>query len=251
MEWKPVLNGVRTAWDGFLDLVYPPRCLICERYDSPVVCDSCYAAFTPIPEPTCAVCGHPVQETSPCRNCDAAEESGGWGFVLARAAGIYEGPLRAGIHALKYNRCELLGPALGTHLANRCLADELLPRSVQKSLHGVLPVPIHSSRQRKRGYNQARLLAAPVAEMLGVPLLPETLLRIRKTQSQVELSAAGRRKNLQPEYFAVPNSGLIQGKNLLLIDDVMTTGTTASVCAAALRNAGAAQIYVVTLAAGG
>ena len=160
---------------------------------------------------------------------------------------IYEGPLRHAIHRLKYGRSEPLGDALGAFLANRLVADELL---VGPRPDAVVPVPIHARRLAKRGFNQAAVLAAPVAELLGVPFLPRAVVRSRKTPPQVGLSPQARRANLAGA-FAVPDAAAVAGKTLLLIDDVYTTGTTASACARALKNAGALRVDVATLAGGG
>jgi ComF family protein len=248
---RPMVRTVRQVWEGLLDLVYPPRCLICDALDEPVICARCYAAFTPVPEPPCRICGRPVEAGLPCRTCAEAAAHGGWGFDAARAAGIYWGPLREGIHHLKFRKQELLGPALGAHLAIRCLAEGLLTPDLLRGLTAVAPVPLHRSRERQRGYNQARLLAAPLAEMLGFPLLTDEVVRAQRTAAQVGSSGAARRRNITPAAFRVDWPDRVRGQGILLVDDVFTTGTTVSACASALRQAGAAKIVAVTLAAGG
>lgn len=236
---------------GLLDLLYPPRCLVCGAGGGlGTLCESCAASFTPIPAPTCPVCGRPLEGEN-CRTCATQEDSTGlsWGFDSACAAGIYVGPLRHAIHRLKYEQKELLGEPLGTFLANRLVVDRLLENAA--SIQAVAYVPMHPGRERTRGYNQARLLAEPVAAMLGVPLLTKhALVRARKFPPQVGLSPNMRRQNVTAESFAVPDKSFVQGKHLLLIDDVFTTGTTVSSCAAALKAAGAATVTVTTLAAG-
>lgn len=254
-----VVSALKAGWDGLLDLVYPPRCLLCERLDRPAVCDECAAAFTPVPEPFCPRCGRPIDEAgASCRTCrermQGAEEEEGWAFDAARACAIYEGAIRHGIHRLKYDGAEMLGEPLGAYLANRCVVGGLFPEATLRQIGAVVPVPMHPSRERARGYNQARLLAMPIAEMLGVPLLPPDLLRrTRRTPPQVRLGGAARRGNLR-EAFAVTKNGdmaAVSGKDLLLIDDVFTTGATVDACARALKDAGARSVIVVTLAAGG
>nr|CAA9253159.1 Competence protein F homolog, phosphoribosyltransferase domain; protein YhgH required for utilization of DNA as sole source of carbon and energy [uncultured Armatimonadetes bacterium] len=237
----------KLAWDGVLDLVYPPHCLVCERHARPPLCEDCTAHFAPIPEPVCAVCGRPVEGDAPCRHCAGAPEAGGWGFDTARGAAIYEGALRHAIHRFKYGRMESLGEPLGAYLANRLVADALLSPPPPDL---VIPVPIHASRERRRGFNQANVLAAPVAEMLGVPLRPGLLVRTRKTPPQVGLAPEARRSNLA-DAFTVPGASELAGRRVLLIDDVFTTGSTVSACARALKEAGAASVRVATLAAGG
>lgn len=260
------LSILKAGWDGILDLVYPPRCLLCGQLDRPAVCEECAATFEPVPEPVCPRCGRPVvEEGASCRHCrehlrvrgaGAREPADtGWAFDAARGCAIYEGAMRHGIHRLKYDGAELLGEPLGAYLANRCVVDGLLPPETLHRIGAVVPVPMHPSRERTRGYNQARLLAKPVAEMLGVSLLPaEVLRRVRKTAPQVGLGGEERQRNLR-EAFAVANhsaaSATVSGRDLLLIDDVFTTGATADACARALKEAGARSVIVVTLAAGG
>jgi ComF family protein len=239
---------VRHTASGLLDLVYPPRCLVCERSGAPVVCEECAASFVPVPEPTCAVCGRP-EEGAACGSC---ARSAPWGFDAARAAAVYAGPMRHAIHSLKYRGGENLGPALGAHLANRCAADGLLPPETLGRLDAIAAVPMHPARERRRGYNQARLLAEPMAQMMGLPLLgPDALTRVRKTAAQVGLSPEARRRNLATDAFCVPDPERVAGRHLLLIDDVFTTGTTVSACAGALKAAGAISVTVAALAAGG
>ena len=242
---------------GLLDLVYPPRCLICEAGGEPAVCDACAASFTPIPEPVCEICGRPVDVAdsgggTACRHCTAVLEAGlTWGFDRARAAAIYAGPLRHGVHRLKFDGIEGLAEPLGAFLANRLVADGLLPPEVCADIDGVAFVPMHPSRERRRGYNQARLLAVPVAALLGLAVEPRAVTRVRRTPAQVGLSFHQRLKNLDPDAFAVPEPGFVAGRHLLLVDDVFTTGSTASACASALKRAGARAVTVAALAAGG
>ena len=135
---------------GLLDLLYPSRCLICEAWDSPQVCADCERGFVPIPEPLCEICGHPDDpETAPCRVCGAAETAwGGWSLARARAGAVYLGPLRHGIHRLKYGGVEALAETLGALLANRMVAEGLL----QGRFDAVIPVPLTREKQN-RGKN--------------------------------------------------------------------------------------------------
>lgn len=253
----PGAASLRSLAGGLLDLIYPPRCLVCERYDTPSLCETCSAAFTPIPDPLCMTCGRPVEpeQSGPCRTCEAHLESAGsdWAFDAARSAGIFEGALRLALHRLKYNGGESLGLPLGAYLANRLAVYELFPSEQVGVIDSVLAVPMHPLRERSRGFNQAALLAAPVAEILGVPLLPSKVVRrTRRRPPQVGLSPEARRRNLK-EAFVVPQGevGSVNGRTVLLIDDVFTTGATVNACASALRDAGAARILVATLAGGG
>lgn len=245
-DTRGVVSGLRLVRDGLLDLIYPPQCLVCEQPARPVLCGQCAGAFVPLPDPVCACCGRPVQEPVACRSCAQAELRGGWGFDTARAAGVFQGPLRHAIHRLKYARIEALGDPLGAFLANRCVADGLLSRPVDV----VVSVPIHRGRRRWRGFNQADVLAAPISAMLGVPFAPGALVRARKTPAQVTLPFEARRTNVEGA-FQISERAAIAGRRVLLVDDVLTTGATVSACAWALKEAGAATVVVATLAAGG
>ena len=263
-------KAVRLLWNGLLDFVYPPHCLICHAANAPVVCSACFAGFAPLPAPACTICGRPqsvqgganpemsdeeeIENAAsrvvlPCHWCDEAQKTGGWGFDRAFAAGSYYGPLKEGVHQLKYNRREFLGEPLGEFLANRCVVENLIAPADLARIDYVAAVPLHSSRERGRGFNQARLLARPVAEMHGVPLLDaRDLRRVRKTRPQVGLTGVERMANINAQVFWAGEA--VKGKGVLLIDDVLTTGATVSACARALKDAGASPVFVVVLAAG-
>lgn len=251
-----IARTLQTLAGGLLDLVYPPRCLVCEQYGAPSLCEICAGAFTPVPEPVCDICGRPGEINQlACRTCEAHREATGrgWAFDASHSAGIFEGSLRLALHRLKYNSAESLGLPLGAYLANRVGGYELFTRRQLQAVDGVIAVPMHPLRERGRGFNQARLLAAPVADILGVPLLSaQTVRRTRRRPAQVGLSPEARRRNLQ-DAFQVPRAEVstVAGRCLLLIDDVFTTGATVNACAAALRGAGASTILVATLAGGG
>lgn len=234
---------------GLLDLVYPPMCLVCEnRLESGTLCENCIASFEPVDDPVCAVCGR-GRGGATCRNCERflTETGAAFAFDAARAGAVYGGALRHAIHLLKYRGGENLALPLGAFLANRIVVDRLLPEPVAQI---VAYVPMHPKRERGRGYNQARLLAEPVAELLGVPLLQSAaFVRIRNTTPQMGSSDRARRGNLRGETFAVQDEVAVRGKDVLLLDDVFTTGATVNACAAVLKKSGAASVRVVCLAA--
>ena len=152
---------------------------------------------------------------------------------------MYEGTLREAIHALKFGGCRAMAGPLGDLIATTVLADRRLRADV------VVPVPLHASRYRQRGFNQAELLGHRVARVLGVPC--EGLLRrTHATDAQSGLSRQGREPNVHGAFIC---AGAIAVREVLLIDDVMSTGFTASECARALRSAGAVEVVVATVAA--
>ncbi len=228
-------------FDPFLTLLYPPRCLVCKMLGASGLCAACAGQISPIPAPFCAVCGHTLTE-SRCANCAAQTPA----FVRSRSLGAYDGVLRHAIHQFKYRDRPQLAVPLGRLLAAyaRAHASELNGLRFD----ALLPVPIHPARQRVRGYNQSERLARVLGEELRLPLL-NTLVRARSTRPQVGLSGEARRTNLQGA-FTVKQPDLVQSQTLLLIDDVVTSGSSLHECAAALTTAGANAVYALTLAAG-
>jgi ComF family protein len=197
-----------------LDLLFPPLCVNCERVGS-FLCSHCLATVSPAPERTVA----------------------GLDGVQVRAD--FEGAIRTAVHAFKYEGQTRLAEPLGA-LLNETLCCTHWPVDV------VSAVPLHASRLRERGYNQAVLLAQVVARTRSWVFAPDALRRVRETASQVNLNAQERRANVEAAFFAEP--AVFCGRQVLVIDDVLTTGATLSACADALRAAGATHVYGATLA---
>jgi ComF family protein len=231
--------------DGLLQLVYPAVCQVClQPLGSSRVqfCQGCQSILETDRFPACWRCGAtagPYEELSGgCIRC----RKGSFPFSRVIRLGIYEGLLREVILRMKSQAGESLASAMGALLARRINAT-LTPGSVES----VLAVPLHWHKRTARGYNQSEALARAVAKHLDLPWLNPGLIRVRRTQSQVGLSAAERRHNVCGA-FLVRKPTLVRGKHLLLLDDVMTTNSTASEVASVLRKAGAAEVMVGVLA---
>jgi ComF family protein len=176
----------------------------------------------------------PLDESGRCRLC----RTGARGFDAAYCFGSYEGILRELIHLFKYGRMKPLARALAANLASA------LPRDQKFDV--VVPMPLHWRRKWQRGFNQAELLARRTARRCGIPVA-NAVRRIRPTSAQAGLSNAQRRENVAGA-FQFRGRRAIQGRRVLLIDDVMTTGATASACALALKRGGAVSVTLLTLA---
>ena len=236
-------------FDAALALVYPQGCAACgvrgveRRADWPA-CSACWAATRLFDgdETLCWKCGAPaggevpeeVRPTVRCRRCDAEE------FTAARACGLYEGALRAAVLGLKSE------PFVPPRLAG--LLCGAAPRAPLDAATLVVPVPLHPSRERERGFNQATLLASALAGSARLRLDPLSLARVAHGERhRAGMDARARRESVEG-VFAVTRPRLVRGERVLLVDDVFTTGATVSACAAALRSAGALEVYVLTAA---
>lgn len=230
------------------DFVYPRICIGCGRgagADEAHLCWDCLAGLVPISDPYCDTCGDPVDgrighryTCSMCRNHAP-------GFDRARSAVRYSGAVCGALQRFKYNHDMSPLTDLG-RLLDACIDAHY--RS--EPLDAVAYVPLYPSRERARSYNQSRLLARAVARTRGIPLVSRKCLRrVRETGTQTGLNARERRANVR-KAFAVGDRGWIEGRRLLLIDDVMTTGATVSECARALKAAGAVRVHVASVARG-
>jgi competence protein ComFC len=213
------------------DMFYPECCVGCGRRSSDVLCRVCFEALPRVGGPVCGRCGLPTAfATFVCEQCKNVD----FGFESARAPLRYEGVGKEIVHALKYRGYKKVVGKLASPLMLQVVGDE--------RFDAVVPVPLHRSRLRKRGFNQAGLLARGVAEKINAPV-SDKLKVVRSTRDQVELSAAQRRANVAGAYTA---GGPVRGK-VLLIDDVFTTGATMSACATTLTRAGAHEVHALSL----
>jgi len=228
-------------------LLLPPRCGLCRAFldperPGPGICPRCLEEAAFGTSQLCPRCGGP-SDRSPrgqrlCPSCRLTPPP----FTKAAAVGPFQDPLAEAIKELKYNRRVELAIPLGRLLAGLLPADGWPDR-----FDLILPVPLHPSRIRERGFNQAALLAARLTGR--GPLVKNLLLRTRPTRPQVELDGRARRINVAGA-FALENPGRVRGRTVLLVDDVVTSGATVGECARILRRAGARGIYILTIARG-
>jgi len=180
------------------------------------------------------VCGLPQDFEGICDTCHAERPH----FRALRAWAVFENPVRNALHKLKYRRDVALGDALTEHMV--CFVKEL-----NWPLDMVIPIPLSRQRRKQRGYNQVGMIAKPLALALDVDFAPKALTRIKETRSQVGLSKQERRINVHAAFQAGTR---VRGKNVLVLDDVSTTGSTLSSGAEALLSSGAKNVYALTVA---
>lgn len=224
----------RQVGSSLLDLAFPPACAACEEplassAEEPF-CAACADAVDPLP-PGCTRCGLPGPDQK-CGACWADPPA----FDAVQAGGLLGGPLAEAIHAFKYGDRPALARPLGRWLAQRVIL------SLDAAL---VSVPLARGRRIDRGYDQAALLADRLAKAAGLRRLTGALRRVRETPPQVGMNRVERARNVERAFAASP---AVQGRRIVLIDDVVTTGATADACAFALKEAGALHVAVVALA---
>lgn len=230
---------------GFCDLLYPPACLLCQQnlpdeMRDNSLCTGCRGTIDLNIPPFCTQCSRHLGTTGKiCRQCSDASHD----FDEAWAAALYNKEMRHLIHLFKY--------AGKTGLAkefSRSIVSFLEQYSIRLNSYDlVTAVPLHSSRMRERGYNQGELLARQVAAALNIPCAPEILSRARATEYQARLSPKQRWTNIDGA-FRIKHPERFQNKSILVVDDLFTTGTTASEIAKILKRSGAARVGILTLA---
>jgi Predicted amidophosphoribosyltransferases len=235
--------------EGFLDLIYPANiyCISCGNIidDSRpyALCDACVRGLKWANGRTCLRCGKILQDTylqELCTDCADGSHVFERGFTCVEY-GVQE---RQMLHRFKYKDQAYLGRKMAELMYDRILAEEL-PADL------ILPVPMHPRKEKKRGYNQAAVLAKCLAKYMELPYDGKLLGRVVETEAMSKLGALGRKKNIQ-EVFAVESRGIkhLNGRTVLLVDDIYTTGSTADACAAALLEAGASKVFIFTFASG-
>jgi len=258
--WRAVVRVLRSPLDAIGCAAFPSNCRICNfpllQISSSPVCADCWSD---LPEQSknqlCTICGEHLgwgdlrlrgnETQSICAMCERVRPA----FEQAVAYGVYEGTLRALIHLLKYEHVAPVADALGELLAGAVMNLRDLPDAIT-----VVPVPLHASKQRERSFNQTVLLAEAAVRALRhdrptmqIEFAAHAMERLRSTPSQSGLTPRQRRMNLRG-VFSVREPKRVAGQTVLLIDDIYTTGATARECTRTLLQAGAAAVYVATLA---
>lgn len=213
----------------------PPTCAGCGTRGSRW-CTNCQGGVRHPPLPVCPICGVPLGGTAHlCPQCARLRPA----YRALRSWSIFEAPVRNALHRLKYRRDVGLGEALTPQLL-------VFVESLGWEYERVVPVPLSGRRLSERGYNQASLIARPLALAMGIPYVPGALARTRDTRSQVGLTRTARRENVNGAFQGHPKS--VRGLKILVVDDVATTGATLSACAESLYAAGAREVFGLTVA---
>jgi competence protein ComFC len=236
-----------SGWLKLADvLVYPSFCELChgflEKPGEQVICRDCRDELRPCVSSFCLACGRFFEgagEPHLCGDCLSQPPP----FARHRSSAKYEGVVKEVILLFKYRGYEVLGKHLGD-LVRRSIGGE---DDLWVGVDALVPVPLHPKKLRKRGYNQAAVLARHLARLKGVELLENSLVKVRNNPAQTSLTGAEREDNVRGAY-AVKKPDSVNGRVVLLVDDVCTTGATLAECSRALKRAGAREVRAVTAA---
>jgi len=249
--------GLRELLDALLGLVFPPRCRVCGCDGREPICGTCFERLERITGPICHLCGAPMDPHTHhgnlCSDCKKRRH-----FDSVRSVCANTGLCRRAVHRFKYDSLRELGAPLGQVLVDYAQTafrpGETIdpyytpPRAIPfEDLHVIVPVPLSPQRKADRTFNQAEVLGAVLSEAVGRPMQVDVLRRIRDTQPQVELSAKDRVRNVRGA-FSVGARDAVRDREVLLVDDVCTTGATLDECAKTLKRAGATFVYGMTVA---
>ena len=227
------------AIDRILNLLYPRHCPGCAEIlkdQNMLLCPSCRSSLSPIMEDYCLRCGKPVDTgTEYCEECSRRKRY----FTAGRSVFVYDARWKRSLERYKYYGYREFADFYAEAMVRCCRTDL---RRWKPDL--IVPVPLHRKKQRRRGFNQSWLLARKISRLTGIPAEKDLVVKNRATASQKKLSAPERKKNLRGA-FSVRRR--ITGITVLVIDDVYTTGSTVEEMAAALKAAGAAKVYFLTL----
>ncbi len=227
-------QAYRLIWSS-LDWLFPPECGGGCGKKGVRWCTDCYNESHIIGNRCCEMCGDITIEFGVCQHCQGVRPS----YTQARSWAIFKGPVRNLVHRLKYKNDMCLGDALAQPMIH----------DIQRNgwnIDLLIPVPLSLARLAERGYNQAALIAFPIAVGLRVPYHPKALRKVKDTRSQVGLTYEARKVNLIDAFEA--NVAQVDGKRVLVIDDVTTSGSTLNECACVLKAAGAREVYGYTFA---
>lgn len=215
-----------------IDLLFPPRCAGC-NVTGKVSCDECNDRIIPPKGRTCTACGFPLEKGTLCPICEDWPNR-----IYVRPFAYYKKPLSSAILKLKYRSDQALANTMAFWLVSVYHRKGWMADCV-------IPVPLADVRLKQRGYNQVTLIATSFAKELKLPLFPNALERVRETQSQVGLGRQERHINVEGAFRA--DSRIVQDQSIVILDDLLTSGATLKNCAVALLNAGAAQVFCLTV----
>lgn len=224
-----------------LSLLYPRTCCFCKAVDKTGICETCREKVVYVQEPRCKKCGKPIrqEEKEYCYDCSHRD----FAFEQGKSVWLHKEPVSTSIYQFKYHNKRIYAAFYAEEM-HRLYGSWMKKNGMEV----IIPVPLHRKRRRRRGYNQAEILAKYLSEKSGIPMNAKAVVRTKKTVPQKKLNEKQRKKNLQ-DAFAVTDYWEGE-KRVLLIDDIYTTGSTIDALAKELKKKGAENVWFLTISIG-
>ena len=234
--------------ENIIHLLFPRRCPICDKamfssvfMKTELCCAVCREIPEYVKEPVCKKCGKPIENERAefCYDCQRHPGR----FVQGKALWVYKDRVKQSMYRFKYQNRQEYARYYGSEIV-RVYGDWMRRNKIE----AIVPIPLHWTKKRQRGYNQAEVLAVEIGKQIGLPVYPNLLKRIRRTKAQKNLDDIGRKNNLKKAFKTQENK--VQLSHILLVDDIYTTGSTINEAALELKKAGIEQVYYVSVCIG-
>lgn len=245
---RELYQNMKFQKENIIHLLFPRRCPICDKamfssvfMKTELCCAACREIPEYVKEPVCKKCGKPIENERAEFCYDCRKHPGG--FAQGKALWIYKDQVKESMYRFKYQNRQEYARYYGSEIVR--VYGEWMKRN---KIEAIVPIPLHWTKKRRRGYNQAQLLAAEIGKQTGLPVYPKLLKRIKKTKAQKNLDETERKNNLKKAFKTQENK--VQLSHILLVDDIYTTGSTINEAALELKKAGIEQVYYVSVCIG-
>jgi ComF family protein len=247
MSFPKIRNFFWELKDDILDFVYPQSCPICQKplaREEKETCRDCWESLVRLPAPFCPYCKRFFEDSIAIRNhpCPYLSKPEERKIIAVRSLGSFDDYYQRLIHRFKYDK----KIPLGKHLA-QSLGEVMAKENEFRDCDLVIPVPLHPVRHRERGFNQSEILTEGISKITGIPMGKNILRRRKNTKDQTYLNAQQRAENVK-DAFTINRLEKIDGRRVILVDDVITTGATLNECADVLLQTGAKEVLATTIA---
>lgn len=238
---RQFIKFIKKIHKNCLGIIYPQTCCFCGKVSRHPICSNCFTQISYIKEPRCKKCGKPIRyhEQELCYDCNKRE----FAFEQGKNIWIHEGKVKWSIYQFKFHNKRIYGEFYAKEFVR------LYGRWIRENeIDLIVPVPLHTKRKRKRGYNQAEIIAKHLGKALGIKVDSKAVVRVKETTHQKTLNDQERRENLKQAFCVTKD--LSEFKNLLIVDDIYTTGSTINEIANTIRLKFACKVWFLTISIG-
>ena len=238
---KRIINLIKKGLQKLGEVLYPYRCPFCGKMIPEGICDSCRNILEEVSEPCCRKCGKPIrnEQKEYCTDCEKRKPP----FEEGRSVWLHKEPVNQAIYRFKYQNQRYYG-----NLFADCLFEKFSGELKRWQIEAIVPVPLHWKKQHRRGYNQAEILGARLSRLSGIPLRLDLVFRTGYTIPLKQLNPTERRKMLQNAFYVSEEAA--RCRNVLLIDDIYTSGATIGTIARKMKQKGVSKVYFFTISIG-